>query len=140
MKKKDVPQDIGMTNGVLEIIYAVNNEGRYELIQSAGWEAKKVTLNQAWDVIIDEITGVIKKVKIGKLSPLAFHMAKNQMNISLLAKYVRMNRLRIKWHLKPEIFKKLKPSILEKYAVIFGISIDELFEVPESVEYDFKKE
>jgi len=140
MKKKDVPQDIGMTDGVMEIIYAVNQEGRYELVQSAGWEPKKITLNQAWDVIIDEVNDVIKQVKAGKLSPLAFHMAKNQMNISLLAKYVRINRLRIRRHLKPTIFKKLKPSILQKYAVIFGISTDELSIVPDTVNYAFRKE
>jgi hypothetical protein len=57
-------------------------------------------------------------------------MVKNQMNVSLLAKYVGFNRLRVRLHLKPSVFGRLNPSILEKYARIFEIEVGELLKIP----------
>ena len=80
MKKEDVPQDIGLAGKMHEVSYAVNEEGRYELVQTYGWETKTVTLKQAWEVIIKEVDEVIKDVKAGKKSPIAYHMSRHQMN------------------------------------------------------------
>lgn len=139
MRKEEVPQDRGLAGDILEVTYAVNDQGRYELVQSYGWEAKNITLTQAWDVIARELSRIIRKIKSDELSPLAFHMAKNQMNVKLLAKYMRMNRFRVKRHLRPEVFRKLKPGILKRYAVIFGIEPDQLSHVPDEVTFDFKQ-
>jgi hypothetical protein len=133
MKINEVPQNKGMiTDDLREICYAVDENGRYILAQSAGWEPKNIANNQAWTLIEEEVSQIVKKIKAGKLSPLAFHMAKHQMNVGLLAKYVGFNRLRVKLHLKPMIFRRLKPSILKRYGRVFEIEVEELLKIPGS--------
>jgi hypothetical protein len=131
MKIDEVPQNKGMiTDGLREICYAVDENGRYILAQSAGWEPKNIANDQAWMLIEEEVLQTVKKIKAGKLSPLAFHMAKNQMNVSLLSKYVGFNRLRVNLHLKPSVFRRLKPSILKRYGRVFEIEVEELLKIP----------
>ena len=126
MKKEDVPQDVGISEGMKEVTYAVDENGGYELIASAGWEPKNIANYQAWDIIAEQIEETRKKIRAGKLSLLAYHMVKNQMDTGLLAKYVGMFRWRVKLHLKPMIFKNLKRPVLQKYADLFGITVEQL--------------
>lgn len=133
MKTSDVPQDRGMiTDDRREICYAVNENGRYVLAQSAGWVVKNIANDQAWEIIRRQVDATLAKIEAGELSPLAFHMVRNQMNVGLLAKYVRINRWRVKRHLKPEVFKRLKPSVLKKYAEVFEIGVEQLSEIPKT--------
>ena len=131
MKIDEVPQNKGMiTDDLREICYAVDENGRYILAQSAGWEPKNIANDQAWTLIEEEVSQIVKKIKAGKLSPLAFHMAKNQMNVGLLSKYVGFNRLRVRRHLKPSVFRRLKPSVLKRYGRVFEIEVEELLKLP----------
>ncbi len=132
MKKEDVPQDAGISgNYGKEICYAVDDDGRYSLVPSLGWEPKNIANNQAWELIDQELINVVKRIKTGKLSPLAYHMIKNQMDIKLMAKYVKLSRFRVRRHLKPSVFRRLENDVLMRYANIFEISVDQLSQVPE---------
>lgn len=131
MKIDDVPQDRGMiADQRREICYAVDEKGRYVLAESAGWEPKNIANSQAWDIIRDQVEKTIEDIEAGKLSPLAFHMVNNQMNVGLLAKYARLNRLRVRHHLRPAGFNRLKPNIRRRYADIFGIDVEALSQIP----------
>ncbi len=132
MKIKEVPQDRGMIGEetLQEVCYAVDQKGRYVLTPSAGWEPKNIVNEQAWDLINQQISETMAKIDAGKLSPLAYHMVKNQMNIGLLAKYVGYNRWRVWRHLKPSGFRKLTPDMLKQYAEVFDLDVDELTRVP----------
>ena len=56
MKIDQVPQDQGMIDGDRhEVCYAVNKQGRYVLVQSAGWEPKNVVNDQAWELIKEKV-------------------------------------------------------------------------------------
>ncbi|MCP4681114.1 MAG: hypothetical protein GY864_02130 [Desulfobacterales bacterium] len=135
MKKEDVPQDAGISgNYGKEICYAVDNDGHYSLVPSLGWEPKNIANSQAWELIEQEVKNVIKRIKIGKLSPIAYHMKKNQMDIKLMAKYIQLSRFRVRRHLKPSVFRRLGNDILMRYANIFEISVDQLSQVPEEDE------
>jgi|TARA_B100001971_G_C17909065_1_gene391935 hypothetical protein len=134
MKKEDVPQDYGMGGEQLEVCYAVDENGHYVLAPSLGWKAKNVTNQQAWGLIKEKIDDAIRRVKTGQLSPLAYHMAKNQMDVGLLAKYVGFYSWRVKRHLKPTVFKRLSPDILQQYADLFDITTAQLREYPESAD------
>jgi hypothetical protein len=131
MKKVDVPQDDHIQRGIKEITYAVDNDGRYVKVPSLGWEPKNVANEQAWEVIRKDIKSEIQLIKTGKRSPLAYHMVKNLMNPRLLADYADLSLWRVKRHLKAKVFKKLEPEILNRYADIFGITAQELHEIPE---------
>ena len=61
-----------------------------------------------------------------------------QMPASLLSKYARLNRWRVKRHLKQDVFKRLKPEILRRYADVFGITLEQLLEVPPDITHCFK--
>lgn len=130
MRIKDVPQDDGLNKGMSEITYAVDESGRYVGIRSLGWEPKNIVNAQAWDVIEDDLAAVAGLVRAGKQSPLAFHMAKRLMTAGLLASYVRLPRWRVKRHLKPSVFSRLKPEILQRYADIFGLTPAQIRDIP----------
>ncbi|HSH53147.1 MAG TPA: helix-turn-helix domain-containing protein, partial [Bacteroidales bacterium] len=93
---------------------------------SKGWEPKNIVNDIAWQDIQERVKNAIEKIKDGKASPILYYMEKNQMNISLLADYVELSKWKVRRHLKPKGFKKLKPGHLENYAKIFEISVDEL--------------
>ncbi len=135
MKLREVPQQPGMiTDGRREICYAVDDDGNYVMTGSAGWEPKNIANDQAWEIIRDQITETVRKVRSGKLSPLAFYMVSNQMSPALLARYVGFNRWRVQRHLKPSVFKKLKPEILRRYADLFDVPVENLHKVPEDID------
>ena len=132
MREKDVPQDAGLNQGLREITYAVDENGRYVGVPSLGWEPKNIANAQAWEVISENIHTQARLGRDGKRSPLAYHLAKNLMTVSLAASYVRLPRWRVKRHLKPAVFNRLKPEILQRYADLFGLTLEEFKQIPEA--------
>ncbi|MGD8844766.1 MAG: hypothetical protein PVJ84_11105 [Desulfobacteraceae bacterium] len=133
MKLEEVPQDTGMIDSNRrEVCYAVDKEGHYVMAPSAGWEPKKVANDQAWDMVRKKVEAAVAKIRAGKLSPLAYHMARNQMGVGLLAKYVRSSRLKVWWHLRPKVFERLTNKELEPYADLFDLKADALKNVPDA--------
>ena len=130
MKIDEVPQDAAILDHNNTVSYAVQEDGTYVLIPSAGWDAANLANIQAWEVIDESVKEALEKIATGLVSPLAYHMAKNQMDIGLLASYVKLPRWRIKRHLKLKIYKKLPEKILNRYATVFSISIEELDALP----------
>ena len=125
MKKDEVPQDPGGLGSYREIAYARDENGKYVLVASAGWDAKKVANELAWDHIRQKADDVLEQVRAGRLSPLAYHMALQHLEPGVLAKYVGLAKWRVKRHMKAEVFNRLKPSVLEKYADFFNVSLEE---------------
>jgi hypothetical protein len=130
MREIDVPQDGGLNQGLKEITYAVAENGRYVVVPSLGWEPKNIANAQAWEVISEDIRTQARRVREGGLSPLAYHLARNLMTAGLAASYVRLPRWRVKRHLKPSVFNRLKPEILQRYADLFGMTLAELKQIP----------
>ena len=54
-----------------------------------------------------------KQVLAGILSPLAFYMELNIMDVSILAGYTGISKWKVRRHLKMKNFKKLKPELLQ---------------------------
>ncbi|WP_419659828.1 hypothetical protein Dvar_01520 [Desulfosarcina variabilis str. Montpellier] len=133
MKIDDVPQDRGMINDHRqEVCYAVDDEGRYVMAGSAGWEPKNIANRQAWDLIDTAAQKALERVHAGKASPLAYHMANHQMSVGLLSKYAGTNRLKVWLHLKPGPFARMTPEVLQRYADVFGMPASELKSVPDA--------
>jgi hypothetical protein len=125
MKVRDVPQDPGssLPHGIT--MYAVDDQGRYQGVFSVGNEAADFCLQMTWEYIDEQIAVTAERVRAGTVSPLAFFMQRKFVDHKLLAKYVGMARWRIKRHLKPSVFRKLKPPILRTYADFFGVTVEE---------------
>jgi hypothetical protein len=132
MKINDVPQEDSMLEGHQRACYAVDDAGRYVVVGSRGWAVEKVVNAQAVDEVRRVIDAAHARVLRGEVSPLAYHMARCQMDVALLAANTGIWRLRIRRHLKPAVFAGLKPALLQRYADALGMSVDALCRLPES--------
>jgi hypothetical protein len=61
-------------------------------------------------------------------------MARCQMDVSLLASYVGLARWRVRRHLRPAVFSRLKPALLARYADIFAVLPEMLGRIPDRAE------
>jgi hypothetical protein len=131
MNKEHVPQDEeNLNEGKLaKLYYATDEKGHYVKVNSIGWEPETVAMQQAWDVVNDEVEDAREKVIKGKASPLLYYLKKNIMTPSLVASYAGTLSLMVKLHCRPFFFKRLSKKTLEKYAYIFRISVSELTDI-----------
>jgi hypothetical protein len=131
MKTTEVPQDdANMMQGKFrEPVYSLDDKGNYTTVRSVGWDPKNEVMQEAWDAINEKIELTRRKVLAGELSPIAYYLEKNLMDVSLLSKYVGYCRFRVKRHLKPKHFSKLPEKALSKYAAAFDLSVKDLLDV-----------
>jgi hypothetical protein len=134
MLKQDVPQDAAILEQQSAISYAVDDQGRYVLTPSAGWDPSNLANIQAWQLIAEDIQAALIEIHSGNSSPLLFHMVRNQMDTALLARYAHLSRWRVKRHLQPKYYQKLTVELRERYATVFQISEEALDILPERVE------
>lgn len=126
MKKEEVPQDdANMLEGKFkEPCYAVDEEGKYTTVKSVGWEAKNIVMQQAWDAVHERVEEVRAQVEAGELSPIAYYLEKQLMDLAVLSGYTGFFRWTVKRHMKMKNFDKLSEQKLQRYADAFDISID----------------
>lgn len=129
MREDEVPQDQGIAEGLKEVTYAVDAAGHYKLVPSAGWEPKNISNYQAWEVVAAQVAEARQAVLAGRVSPLAFHMARNQMDIALLAQYMGLPCWRVWLHLRLWGFKQLTTAQLEGYAAMLRTSVAQLKDI-----------
>jgi hypothetical protein len=129
MQLDEVPQD-GLNykerDKLRKLLYATDKDGHYTGIPSVGWEAENIATKGAWDEVVEALKETEAAVKAGKLSPIAYFMQKSLMDEALLAKYVDKWKLTVKRHMKPAVFSKLSDKVLEQYASVFNITVEEL--------------
>lgn len=129
MDVNEVPQESSEfkdRHKVRKLMYAVGKDGQYTGVNSAGWDPENAAMQQAWEEADERMEQVLHDVQAGKLSPVAYFMHKNLMDPALLGKYVGKWAWQVRRHLKPSVFKKLPVSLLQRYAQVFNVSIDEL--------------
>ena len=68
------------------------------------------------------------KVENGELSPIAYYMEKNLMDIKVLSGYTGFFRWTVRKHLKMKHFQRLSDAKLSKYAQTFEIDLKTLKE------------
>jgi hypothetical protein len=130
MEKKDVPQDQGILGHIRVVCYATDENGEYAKFQSAGWEPTNIANGIAWEFLNEELAEILEKVKKKELSPLAYHMNKNLMDVKLFSQYTGFAVWRIKRYLKPRAFNKLDNKALQRCASVFNMTVEQLKEVP----------
>lgn len=127
MKAKEVPQDRShLESASREIYYAVDENGKYTKELSTGWNVKTIALDNALEEIQRRTEDAKKRVLANKTSPIEYYMEIHKMDVPILSSYVGLWQWRVKRHFKPAVFKKLPKRILQKYADVFEITIDEL--------------
>ena len=128
MKKSDVPQDKSnlKSSGFKELCYAVDEKGEYTTEKSTGWEPKTIALDNAMKDINERVALAKEKVERNETSPIEYYMELAKMDLPILASYVGMWQWRVKRHFKPKTFIKLSNKVLQKYADVFEITIEQL--------------
>jgi hypothetical protein len=132
MKVNEVPQHNlpEYYERMLKANYALNDEGKYVLVPSKGWDVDELVNRLAFDEFKVKLEETRKAVLSGKKSPLAYYMELRMMIPDLLGKTAGIAAFRVKRHLRPKIFAKLKPAILDRYAQALAITREELKTVP----------
>ena len=128
MEKDQVPQDQeNLNEGKLaKLYYATDEKGHYVKVNSIGWEPETVAMQQAWEVVNDEVEEARQQVLSGKASPILYYIKKNIMTTSMVASYISSFSFIVKLHCKPFFFKRLSQKTLEKYAYTFRIPVEAL--------------
>lgn len=128
MKKNEVPQDKSSLSSInmKELCYATDENGNYTTELSEGWEPKTIALNNSLEEINERIEDAKQQVLKGQVSPIAYFMELNRMDVGILASYVGKWQWQVKRHFKPRVFKNLSTKTLEKYAAVFSISVENL--------------
>lgn len=127
MKKEDIPQDNGALNKLTkEVVYALDNTGKYTTELSTGWQVKANALDVAWEDIEQRVKAAKQKVADKEASPLLYFMELRLMDFSIVAAYTGFWKWTIKQHMKPSVFEKLPDKTLQKYAAAFNVSVAEL--------------
>jgi len=125
-----------MLEGHQRACYAVDEQGQYQIVGSTGWEVEKVVNGQANEEVRQAIVEALDRCRSGKASPLAYHMARRQMDTSVLSAYSGISRLRIYWHMRPGPFASLPADVLQRYADALNLPVDEICRLPESDDHE----
>ncbi len=109
-----------------ELLYSYENDGQYKKTVGYHGEPDRIILQQAWDHFGERIEEARKRVKAGKVSPVAYYMEKNLLDPMNLGMITGISLWRVKWHFRPVVFNRLHEKTLQKYAKAFNITIDQL--------------
>lgn len=132
MKINEVPQDDvpDYSEGIKKGNYALDDNGKYVMVPSKGWVVDEMINRMAYDEYKVKVEETRKAVLAGQKSPLAYYMELRQMTPEILGKTAGIATFRVKRHLRPEIFAKLKEPVLDSYAKALSITREELKTVP----------
>lgn len=126
-----VPQDKVATHmNTRKAIYATDAAGEYRIVASSGWEVEEEATLQAVDELQRLADAAYDQVVSGVMAPLYFHMYAQRMELNVLAQASGISRWRVKRHLQPEVFAKLSPKIVGRYAEALGMKVEELYRLP----------
>lgn len=131
MKADEVPQNITYYEGKKRACYAVDDKGKYVIVTSSGWDAEEAVNGLAVAELAAKLEKTRQEVVQGLKSPLAYYMEQRQMTPQILAKTAGILGFRVRRHFNPEVFARLKPEILKRYAEALALSVNELKTVPD---------
>jgi hypothetical protein len=109
------------------ILYAEKEDESYGEMASGSYAVKNY-LGELLKYKESLDTTLRNDLKEGKISPLFYFMLMQDIGQGDLAKRVGISKCKLRKQLKPEKFSKLPDRVLEKYAVVFGVTIAQIKE------------
>ena len=111
----------------IEVFYRYDEkEGKIIRTTDSHEDHERLFIQQTWDTYGERTEEARKQVLAGLKSPLYYHMERLTMELNILAPSVSLSQWRVKRHFKPNVYKKLKRSILERYAKTFEMNVEDL--------------
>lgn len=126
-----VPQEGNRTmGGHRRVMYARGKDGRMVIVPSRGGEVDETVTLQALERIRDMTEEARARVMAGKTSPLEYWMYAQRLDLPQLSQVTGFWKWRIRRHFRPEKFASLSTEILERYAAVMGITVEQLRRLP----------
>jgi len=131
MDRDEAPQDGDSTHaGVRKLLYAVDANGQYTSVRSAGWDVEASATRTALEEIARLRDEAWQRARAGRTAPLEVHMHDCRMDLPLLAGAAGIARWRVRRHFHPKRFARLPRRLLERYAEALGLDIETLKQLP----------
>ena len=131
MEMKNVPQEGNKTlGGHKKAVYAKDAGGHIVAVASKGWEVEEIVTSQAVEEMQALTETARQNVLNGLSAPLEYWMYVRRMDLLLLAQSTGIWRWRIRRHFHPEIFARLSPGVLARYAEALSLTIQQLQRLP----------
>lgn len=126
-----VPQEGNRTmGGHRRAMYARDKNGRMVIVPSRGGEVDETVTLQALERIHDMTEEARARVLADKTSPLEYWMYAQRLDLPQLSQVTGFWKWRIRRHFRPEIFARLQAEILQRYADVMGITVEQLRRLP----------
>jgi hypothetical protein len=131
MDVNDVPQEGNRTmGGHRRAMYARDKDGRMVIVPSLGGEVDETVTLQALDLIREQAEQARARVLAGVSSPLEYWMYAQRLDLPQLSQVTGYWQWRIRRHFRPEKFSRLPEKVLQNYAWVMGITVDQLKKLP----------
>jgi len=131
MDVNEVPQEGNRTmGGYRRAMYARDQDGRIVIVPSRGGEVDETVTLQALEFIREQTEAARKRVEAGVSSPLEYWMYAQRLDMPQLSQVTGFWQWRIRRHFKPQRFAKLSTDILQRYADVMGITVEQLKKLP----------
>jgi len=131
MDVNEVPQEGNRTmGGHKRAMYARDADGRIVIVASAGGEVDETVTLQALEFIREQTEAARKRVEAGETSPLEYWMYAQRLDLPQMSQVTGFWKWRIRRHFQPQRFAKLPGDILQRYADVMGISVEQLRTLP----------
>ncbi len=126
MKTTNVPQQANpVLEGHRKVVYALDDDGHYRIVASAGWEAEELTTSAAVEHFDALAARALERAASNNGSALEFHMYQRRMDVPTLAQTTGIWRWRVRRHLRVPV-DKLPARLRQRYADALGLNADEL--------------
>ena len=117
------------------ILYVEKEDGKYESIETGSY----ITKNYLDDYELKRRhleESLKEKVDSGEVSPIYYYMVLEDLTLSELAARAGIRKRKVKKHLESENFRSLPPEILQAYADVFNVKVQELLHLPTAIPDD----
>ena len=131
MDISEVPQEGNRTLGHhRKALYAKDANGRMVLVASRGSEVDETVTLQAVQRLHAFAEDARLRCLAGHTAPLEVWMWNQRMDLALLSQVSGIWKWRIQRHFRPNIFARLTPRLLQRYAQALGLRVEQLQQLP----------
>lgn len=110
------------------IMFVEKEDGTYGPLQTGAYMVKNY-IDDFWFKKKNLEKELVSKLKEAQISPVYYYMLLEELSVAELASRVGIRRSRVKRHFKPKYFKRIKLSLLQRYAEVFGIPVSNMLQV-----------
>jgi len=107
------------------ILYVEKEDGKYGPVQTGSYITRNFL--DDYELKRKNLENALKeRVEKKKASPIYYYMVLEDLSLSELAARVGLRKGKVKKHLEPEYFLKIEEDLLERYAGVFNVTMDDL--------------